>query len=90
MIKSNPNDARLLISLGHIHNTQGDRDKAVTAFKQAYELSPRFGDAYWSLANTKSYKFDDQQISAMQNAEASSEIPLIDQVQINFALGKGI
>ena len=88
MIKSNPNDPRLFISLGHIHNAQGDRDKAVTAFKQAYELSPHFGDAYWSLANTKSYKFDDQQISAMQTAEASSAIPLIDQVQINFALGK--
>jgi tetratricopeptide (TPR) repeat protein len=88
LIKSNPSDARLLISLGHIHNTQGDPDKAAAAFKQAYELNPNFGDAYWSLANTKSYKFDDQQISAMQSAEASSEIPLLDQIQINFALGK--
>ena len=45
MIKSNPNDPRFFVSLGHIHNTQGDRDKAATAFKQAYELSPHFGDA---------------------------------------------
>ncbi|MDP6198555.1 MAG: sulfotransferase, partial [Porticoccaceae bacterium] len=88
MIEATPDDPRLLISLGHIHNTQGDPDKAAEAFKQAYEISPHFGDAYWSLANTKSYKFDDQQISAMQTAEAATEIPLIDQIQINFALGK--
>ena len=90
MIKSNPSDPRLFISLGHIYNTQGAPEKAAEAFKQAYGLNPNFGDAYWSLANTKSYKFDDQQISAMQDAEAGSAIALVDQVQINFALGKAL
>jgi|TARA_B110000114_G_scaffold47269_1_gene50125 tetratricopeptide (TPR) repeat protein len=88
MIESDPSNAQLFVSLGHIHNTQGDPAKAVDAFKQAYTLSPNFGDAYWSLANTKSYKFDDQQVGAMQASEASPEIESLDQIQINFALGK--
>ncbi len=88
MIESDPSNSQLYVSLGHIHNTQGDPDKAAEAFKQAYKLNPNFGDAYWSLANTKSYKFDDQQVGAMQESEASADIPSLDQIQINFALGK--
>ncbi|MDB0047430.1 sulfotransferase [Porticoccaceae bacterium] len=88
MIEATPGNPQLYISLGHIHNTQGNPDKAAEAFKQAYGLNPNFGDAYWSLANTKSYKFDDQQISAMQSAEDSTETAELDQIQINFALGK--
>ena len=88
MVEATPTNAQLFISLGHIYNTQGHPDKAAEAFKQAYKINPKFGDAYWSLANTKSYKFDDQQITAMQSSEASSDIPSLDQIQINFALGK--
>lgn len=88
MIKVKPDDMQLYVSLGHIHNTQGDAAKAVEAFKQAYQLKPNFGDAYWSLANTKSYKFDDQQVAAMQAAESDGTTELLDRIQINFALGK--
>ena len=88
MVEATPTNAQLFISLGHIYNTQGHPDKAAEAFKQAYKINPKFGDAYWSLANTKSYKFDDQQITVMQSSEASSDIPSLDQIQINFALGK--
>ena len=88
MIQVTPNNPQLFISLGHIHNTQGNPDLAAEAFKQAYKINPNFGDAYWSLANTKSYKFDDRQIHAMQASEAGTEIPSLDQIQINFALGK--
>jgi len=88
MIDLNPTNPQLFVSLGHIHNTQGNSDLASEAFKQAYKINPNFGDAYWSLANTKSYKFDDQQVGAMQQSEASEDIAALDQIQINFALGK--
>jgi tetratricopeptide (TPR) repeat protein len=88
MIESDSSNAQLLVSLGHIYNSNGDPDKAAEAFKRAYTVSPNFGDAYWSLANTKSYKFDDQQISVMQASEASGDTEALDQIQINFALGK--
>ena len=88
MIELDPSNAQLFVSLGHIYNSQGDPSKAAEVFKQAYTVSPNFGDAYWSLANTKSYKFDDQQISAMQVSEASGDTEALDQIQINFALGK--
>ena len=88
MIDLNPSNPQLFVSLGHIHNTQGNSDLASEAFKQAYKINPNFGDAYWSLANTKSYKFDEQQVSVMQQSEASEDIAALDQIQINFALGK--
>lgn len=88
MIESNPTDPQRLVSLGHIYNTVGDPEKAAEVFKKAYLISPNFGDAYWSLANTKSYQFDDLQIKAMKVAEASDNIGLLDKIQTNFALGK--
>ena len=57
MIRVSPNDPQLRVSLAHIYNATGESPKAVDLFKQAYGLKPDFGDAFWSLANTKSYRF---------------------------------
>jgi hypothetical protein len=46
------------------------------------------GDAYWSLANTKSYRFEETQIQKMRELEQRSDIGELDRIQICFALGK--
>jgi hypothetical protein len=59
----------------------------VQAYQQAYTIKADFGDAYWSLANTKTYSFSDEELNAMQmwvGQEISSE----DKVHFYFALGK--
>ena len=88
MIRVSPNDPQLRVSLAHIYNATGESPKAVDLFKQAYGLKPDFGDAFWSLANTKSYRFTEEELAAMTDRVSASSTPQIDKTQMHFALGK--
>ena len=88
LANSHPNDHLIPISQGHIFNAIGERDKAIEAFKRCISLKPIHGDSYWSLANTKSYQFTDQEVQDMQALEGTEEIGDLDRIQICFALGK--
>lgn len=83
-----PQDADIPLWLGHALKTIGALADAIEAYQAAIALRPAFGDAWWSLANLKTYRFSDAEISAMHQAEADRATPEIDRVQLNFALGK--
>ena len=88
MIRVSPNDPQLRVSLAHIYNATGESPKAVDLFKQAYDLKPDFGDAFWSLANTKSYRFTENELAAMTDWVNAPSTPQLDKTQMHFALGK--
>ena len=88
MIRVSPNDPQLRVSLAHIYNATGESPKAVDLFEQAYDLKPDFGDAFWSLANTKSYRFSEEELAAMTERVNAPSTPQIDKTQMQFALGK--
>ena len=88
MIRGMPNDPALRVSLAHIYNATGESHLAIDLFKQAYELNPSFGDAFWSLANTKSYRFTDDEVTAMTERLSLDATPELDRIQMHFALGK--
>src|ERR1019366_590297 len=47
-----------------------------------------YGDAYWSLANLKTYRFLDEEIARMRADETAPGTPLVDRYHLCFALGK--
>ena len=75
------------ISLAHVHKADGDLERAVELYRQAYRIKRDHGDAYWSLANTKSYVFTPQEIEQMIAAEANPATADEDRIQLAFALG---
>lgn len=88
MIRVSPDDPQLRVSLAHIYNATGESPKAVDLFKQAYDLKPDFGDAFWSLANTKSYRFTEAELATMNDRVNAPSTPQLDKTQMHFALGK--
>jgi len=76
------------LQLGHALKTKGDIESAVKAYQKAYQISPSFGDAFWSLANTKTYRFSDEEIDKMQVQQTDEDLALVDKVQLHFATGK--
>ncbi len=80
----------LNLLLGHAEKTIGNLDEAVQAYQELYKSEPDFGDAFWSLANTKTYKFTDAEIAHMQDYRKRPETSIIDKVHFNFALGKAL
>jgi tetratricopeptide (TPR) repeat protein len=76
------------LQLGHALKAKGDITKAVAAYQKAYQLNPSYGDAFWSLANTKTYRFSDKEITKMQAQQENKDLAITDKVQLYFAIGK--
>ncbi len=85
-----PNNPGIHLTLGHALKTTGLQKDAIAAYTQAYTLKPDFGDAYWSLANLKTYKFDEAQIASMRERETAPTTLLGDRYHLCFALGKAL
>ncbi len=76
--------------MGHALKTIGRLDEAVECYRAAALARPDFGDAYWSLANLKLYRFSDHEIAAMRAEEAEPTTALQDCYHLCFALGKAL
>ncbi len=85
-----PNNPGVHLTLGHALKTTGQQHEAIEAYARAYRLKPDYGDAYWSLANLKTYKFDEAQIAAMRALEDAPTTLLADRYHLCFALGKAL
>ena len=85
-----PNNPGIHLTLGHALKTTGQQKEAIEAYTQAYRIKPDFGDAYWSLANLKTYRFDEVQIASMREREAAPATQLADRYHLCFALGKAL
>lgn len=87
LLKIDCKQAPIHLLLAHALKAKGEFEHAITAYKNAYLERPDFGDAYWSLANTKTYRISDPEIEDMQRL-IGTEIKPEDKIHMLFALGK--
>lgn len=78
------------IRLGEVLKTVGETREAIACFRQAIEIEPLSGEAYWNLASLKTYQFSTDEIASMQRLIKSNEILAMDKVLIQFALGRAL
>ena len=83
-----PGDPATLTSRGHALKTVGDQERAVASYRAAIAARPGHGDAYYALANLKTYRFTEAELAAMQVQAARTDIGFMDRVHLAFALGK--
>ena len=82
--------AELHLSIAHSLKTLGQRAPAVAEYHAAASAREGFGDAWWSLANLKTYRFADAELEQMRAAEAAAATGPIDRYHLCFALGKAL
>ena len=85
-----PDQSRVWLSYGHALKTAGHTARAVEAYRRAIALEPGFGDAWWSLANLKTVRFDDADIAAMRAQLARADLADEHRLHLDFALGKAL
>jgi tetratricopeptide (TPR) repeat protein len=85
-----PANPTLHLAIGHAHKTVGRGQDAVASYRRAAEVRPNFGDAYWSMANLKTYRFTDEEIAQMRAHESAQTTPIVDRYHLCFALGKAL
>ena len=72
---------------GNVSRTIGDQDGAISAFRKSIKANPLFAEAYWNLANLKTFRFEDSEVDDMLALVGDERIPNEGQVQLNNALG---
>ena len=83
-----PGDAATLTTKGHALKTKGESLAAIDAYRSAYEHNPDHGEAFYSLANLKTYRFTDEELQLMAQQENNRNLSPSGRVYLNFALGK--
>ena len=90
VIDARPGQFVLHVMQGHAEKTIGRLEEAIASYQKAAEMQPLYGDAFWSLANTKTYRFQPEEIEQMRRAEADERIGVDDRIHMCFALGKAL
>jgi predicted Zn-dependent protease len=90
VVAEHPDHPQIWMSLGHTLKTAGRRDDSIAAYRKSIASLPAFGEAYWSLANLKTFRFAPDEIAAMRAQLARSDIGTEDRFHLHFALGKAL
>jgi tetratricopeptide (TPR) repeat protein len=88
LLVESPRAADVHLSVAHALKTLGRQHESIEAYRAAAAARPSYGDAYWSLANLKTYRFTEEEITRMRSEEAAPTTPLVDRYHLCFALGK--
>jgi tetratricopeptide (TPR) repeat protein len=83
-----PGNAKAWLSYGHVLKTEGRQDECIDAYRRSIARDPAFGEAYWSLANLKTFRFGGADLSAMHAQLARTGLDDVNRLQFHFALGK--
>ena len=90
VLKQAPGHARLQMSYGHALKTLGRQAESIAAYRCAVEAAPNLGEAWWNLANMKTFRFDERDIAAMQRLAGLDDLAPRDEFHLGFALGKAL
>lgn len=90
LARENSARAESWLEYGHTLRAVGRQADSVAAYRKAIEAHPGFAIAYANLANLKTFRFDDIDISAMQALLNNPQIGPDDRVNLQFALGKAL
>lgn len=88
LTSSGTSTAGIEMTFGHVLKTVGRQDDSLRAYKRSLQIDAQLGEAYWSMANLKVHKFQDDEVTEMMQLLDQSQISEASRVHVKFALGK--
>ena len=90
VLKDHPHQALALLNYGHTLKSVGRADDAAQVYRRAVTKNPGMGEAYWGLANLKTFAFNDDDIETIRTAISSERGDADNQSHLAFALAKAL
>ncbi len=88
VLTTHPNQPKVWLSYGHALKTAGRLDEGVAAYRKSLALEPSLGEAYWSMANLKTFRFDEADVETMNSQLKREDLDEDDRLHLHYALGK--
>ena len=73
--------------MAHHLKTIGRQDEAVESFRKSIAVKPDHTEAYWGLANLKTFRFEEGEIEAMETLLSNEELEDLSREHLHNALG---
>ena len=89
ILEKNPHNFSTYTSKGHAEKTLGRSEDAIKSYQSAYKIRPDHGEAFFSLANLKTYSFSDPELTNMKEQIQRVDLSLRDKAYFHFALAQG-
>lgn len=86
-IDLSPGHGGALSGQGHVLKTIGRQEESIAAYRECIRNHPALGEAYWSLANLKTFEFNAEEVEMMQ--KLVGEEALADEPRVNMLLSLG-
>jgi tetratricopeptide (TPR) repeat protein len=83
-----PHQPKVWMGLGHALKTVGRTKESVAAYRHSLEQLPHLGESWWSLANLKTFRFNEKDLALMHSALARPNLDDEDRLHLDFTLGK--
>jgi predicted Zn-dependent protease len=90
VLAKHPDQSMIWMSYGHALASAGRQTDSIAAYRRCIALSPALAEAYYSLANLKTFRFEDAELHAMRERLQSPDLTDEDRVHLNFAIGKAL
>ncbi len=82
-----PDKAGAMCGMAHHQKTLGLGAEAIASYRRAIAAKPDHAESYWSLANLKTFRFQDEEVEAMEALLDRDDLPDESRLQIHNALG---
>ena len=89
ILNNNPYNFSSLTSKGHAQKTLGKTEQAIESYRSAYKIRQDHGEAFFSLANLKTYSFNKDELNNMRYQAERLDLSLKDKAYFHFALAQG-
>ncbi len=88
VLAKHPGEARIWMSYGHALSSAGRTQDSIAAYRRCISLAPTLGEAYYSLANLKTFRFEETEVLAMQALLSDARLTDEDRANFHFSIGK--
>jgi len=88
VLRAYPKQPKVWMSYGHALKTAARTADSIAAYRRSIAELPSLGEAYWSLANLKTFRFTPADREAMRGQLARTDLADDDRFHLHFALGK--
>src|SRR5215475_1638667 len=90
VLKEYPQQPKIWMSYGHSLRTAGRSADAIDAYRSAIGMDSTLGEAYWSLANLKTFHFTEGDVAALRAALERQDLDTDSRLHFEFSLGKAL